>query len=365
MTKKTLLHRCAGSAIAAALALASTPTLAQQADPASPPPEVVLPVPPVTATPATPNPAPVLISPVQPQSSTGVPVPTTTPTPVQPRIVLPDTVTSSEQVAAPSAADPAGVVTAAESTSSEPARTGVRTSAAPAPAPRQSAPANSETGVAGEAEVLAAPLPAAGPAPRFSVDDGAVVPVEADSSDSYAAIAWLLAGLGAVGFILLGLIVASLRRRTRSRLVERVPPHRPSVARQAPAASPVVTAVPSSEAARPGLPLEPPVRRDDVLDWSRPRVGPAACGLATAGAAVPLPRRKPATVAERTTLIDRLAGAQPDRANPFRAPKARRRRARLIVQSLDREFRNGSRIDLSQYPANWPHLARRAERGVA
>ena len=54
-----------------------------------------------------------------------------------------------------------------------------------------------------------------------------------------------------------------------------------------------------------------------------------------------------------------MIDAKPDRANPFTDRKARMRRARLILQSLGRKF-DGARpwIDLSDYPENWPELAR-------
>ena len=81
-------------------------------------------------------------------------------------------------------------------------------------------------------------------------------------------------------------------------------------------------------------------------------------GLAHAGAAVPLPRERLATAAERRALIARMVDASPDRANPFRTRKARLHRAKLIEQSIGRQFPGGkSRIDLSQYPMNWPELA--------
>lgn len=81
-------------------------------------------------------------------------------------------------------------------------------------------------------------------------------------------------------------------------------------------------------------------------------------GLAHAGAAVTLPHDRLATAAERRALINRMVDASPDRANPFRTRKARLHRAKLIEQSIGRQFPGGkSRIDLSQYPMNWPELA--------
>lgn len=80
--------------------------------------------------------------------------------------------------------------------------------------------------------------------------------------------------------------------------------------------------------------------------------------VANAGAAVALPRERLATAQERRALIERMAAAKPDRANPFRSHKARLHRAKLIEQSIGRSFPGGkSRIDLSQYPLNWPELS--------
>ncbi len=74
---------------------------------------------------------------------------------------------------------------------------------------------------------------------------------------------------------------------------------------------------------------------------------------------VVLPREMPATFAERDKLLRQLVAAKPDRANPFTSPKARARRARLIMQSLGRTFDNVSpRFDLSQYSYRWPNLAK-------
>lgn len=82
--------------------------------------------------------------------------------------------------------------------------------------------------------------------------------------------------------------------------------------------------------------------------------------LPAAGASVPLPARVPEDFAERDALLKRMAAAKPDRANPFTDFRARLKRARLILQSLGRKFTDADPwIDLSQYPNNWPELARR------
>src|SRR5690606_4726323 len=95
----------------------------------------------------------------------------------------------------------------------------------------------------------------------------------------------------------------------------------------------------------------------------RPVVEPlfpaSAGGLPHAGASVALPRRLPDSYEEREALFRRLVDAKPDRANPFTDRKARMKRARLIMQSIGRDFGDARPwIDLSQYPHNWPELAR-------
>jgi hypothetical protein len=82
--------------------------------------------------------------------------------------------------------------------------------------------------------------------------------------------------------------------------------------------------------------------------------------LPHAGASVALPARVPEDYAERDALMKRMISAKPDRANPFTDRGARTRRARLILQSLGRDFgETDPWIDLSQYPNNWPELARK------
>lgn len=78
---------------------------------------------------------------------------------------------------------------------------------------------------------------------------------------------------------------------------------------------------------------------------------------ATDRGAVPLPDELPQTFEERDALLHRMIAAKPDSANPFRSPRARARRARLILQSLGRRFEKVKpRIDLRQYAYHWPAL---------
>ena len=83
----------------------------------------------------------------------------------------------------------------------------------------------------------------------------------------------------------------------------------------------------------------------------------AAPAARSDGAAVELPQEVPPTFEGRTNLLKRMVAARPDRANPFKSPKARLKRARLIMQSIGTSFHDRKpRIDLSQYTNIWPEL---------
>lgn len=69
----------------------------------------------------------------------------------------------------------------------------------------------------------------------------------------------------------------------------------------------------------------PPVQR--AVASPRPTVAYAPTATTTAAVA-------PASPSEREALLDRMVAAAPDAANPFTSRKARRRRARLILQSM-------------------------------
>ena len=75
------------------------------------------------------------------------------------------------------------------------------------------------------------------------------------------------------------------------------------------------------------------------------------------GDPVALPEEMPETFEERDALLKELVAAQPDKANPFTSTRARARRAKLIMQSLGRDFTSRKpRIDLSEYTNRWPAL---------
>jgi hypothetical protein len=289
---------CAGAAIAAALALSSAPLLAQVAE--APPPAAPDPVLTIPATPA-PSPA--------------------QPTPPQSTIVLP---TDLPQAAPPEA----------EAVAPEPApRAAAR---AERPVPRAVAPVaapDPEPVAAAEDLAPIAAEPIVEPAAPVATAEP-VATIDQPGSDNTQFWVAVLAGLAAIALAIWGFIAIGRRKpadRKAALMIERpiVKPREPVAAEPTPSVSPLHAPAPS---------------------------------MAHTGAAVPLPGGVPATFEERDALIKRMIAAKPDRANPFTSPIQRRKRAKLILQSIGRDFGDQEPwIDLSQYPQNWPDLAARKQ----
>ncbi|HEX7752755.1 MAG TPA: hypothetical protein VF440_10170, partial [Novosphingobium sp.] len=70
--------------------------------------------------------------------------------------------------------------------------------------------------------------------------------------------------------------------------------------------------------------------------------------LANADAAFAMPAGPVPTGAAREALLDRMVAAEPDAANPFTTPKARRRRARLLLQQREAALSRDART-----PFDW------------
>lgn len=304
MTQMHITLRTAPAAIAAVLALSGLPAHAQDAAPT-----IILPD--VSAIPEVPAPEPVSSPVVQ-----AVPV---SPEPAE---------------AAP--------VAAASAPAAERPRVAARTPAAPVPA----AP------VPVAAAPVAAVVDPVPPAPVETVEP--IQPVAALPADAAAAaaeddgvIAPLLGTAAAIGLGLLGL--AALRRRKSREAAEAVPVIvKPRLADPAPLADPAIAAVTEVPHATVSD-IRPPARMEQPHGI-----------LPNSGAAVALPQVAPTDYEERTALLRRMVNARPDRANPFVHRKARMRRARLILQSLGHDFADRDPlIDLSDYPQNWPLVARR------
>lgn len=303
MNKKTYLARCAPIAIAAMAALPATPALAQDA--ATPAPVIVLPEP-VVAT-AAPAPAPVVID-----------IPT----------LAPEAVTAAEE---PNAT----TTTRATTTEAAPVRATRsiprRASAASTPESSSQSMAASEASIApapvDPAMIEGAPIEAAPAQPTIAET---VAPIQDNSSEA------LLLGLfGALGIGGIGLALLRSRRRHKAEpeLIER----------------PVVTRQP--------LPAAPVMARDGRSQRNTPVYSTPGATVPAHGAAVALPIGLPSSFEERDSLLRDMIAAKPDKANPFRSRGARAKRARLILQSLGRDFGNRKpRIDLSQYTNVWPAL---------
>ena len=262
---------------------------------------------------------------------------------VAPTIVLPDVSTITE---APAPEVVSAPVVQAVPVAPEPAE------AAPVAVPAAAAerPRVATRSIAAPVAAAIDPVPL--PAPTEAVEaiqPEATVPVDAGTveTDDDGAIAPLLGGAAAIGLGLLGL--AAFRRRKTRAAAEAVPMVvKPRVADPAPLADPAIAAVTEV----------PHATVSDIRPAARFEQPQGA--LPNRGAAVALPQVVPTDYEERTALLRRMVEARPDRANPFVHRKARMRRARLILQSLGYDFADlDPLIDLSDYPQNWPLVARR------
>lgn len=322
MMKTHNISLSSGSVIATALLLGASPGFAQSAETlVSPFPEVAAPAPLPEASPTSTTASPVMIS-----SPVVQPIPESENEPV-----VEEAADATATAAAPAAA------TATARTSTPRQATTAPVAAAPAPAP-DLAP--------DPVEVV--PIDVTEPA---AVVEEPVAPV---GNDELVRDLWPIAlgGLAVLGLAIWG-FVAIGRRKPVQRRVE-------TVARPAPRpierpSQPVLAASPA--VAEP-VPM-PPASSELVATWSRPAARFPSAGMAHSGAGVSLPRSVPATFEERDALLKRMVAAKPDRANPFVGYKARMKRARLILQSLGRDFSETEPwIDLGQYSANWPELSR-------
>lgn len=320
MTKTSHSTRPAGVALAAALALASTPALAQFApDP--------------LGAPAAPAPEPVIVVP-------DIPPPVASPAPtVSVPVIVPEAVP---------AAAPQPRTTAAAPTRRAPAASAAPAPAAPVAAPRAVEPAPIEDAAPIAPAVDVAPVVAetTAPAARPANDNTGLI--------AFIAGALIVIGLAIWGFVALG------RRKLPAQRVATPVAARPLAERPrpqpVPAARPEAPVVATPAAPEPIVPPQPAIARQPVV------VAGSAGGLAHAGASVALPRKAPESYAEREALLKRMIEAKPDRANPFKDRGARAKRARLILASLGQDFSDREPwIDLSQYPNNWPELARRQQ----
>ena len=289
MTNRTHSHRFAGTAIAAVLALGSTPLWAQESAPIGEPPASLA----VPAAPPTIVLPPVPAAPVEPVTAAPV---------VEPVV-------------------PAPVVTR-----SIPRAT--------APVARPAATRAAATPVAQEEQIVATPVDA----PAASTADDEPIAIEQtpmdqplaeetaapadDSSSNILPLAGLLAALGLGG---IGLYAARRRRRQPDEIEPATVAYEP-----APAMAPrAVQPMPTPTFVAPTMALRPAVSQTGQSSarpvWQEPRRADAA------------PASAQASQLNREALLERMVAAPADANNPFTSAKGRRRRARLMLQSMDNQ----------------------------
>ena len=399
MMRTAYLTRCAPIAIAAMAALPSTSAMAQDAPPVAAPtaaqtPVIVLPAPaPTTAAqPARPSTvqsaAPATTANIPPATNTSAPIVIATPpsgdpasqtataqaSSPSPAVAVPTTT----RAAAPVAAQAAEATAAPRARAAASAQQARARSAAPAVEPNQPAaapvaePTMADMAVASEdplmaptGDALAAPMAAEAPMPEAA----ATAPVEDGSSQAL----WL-ALAGALGLGVIGAGIAfNRRRRTRvltlggeqqTTLVDTPPMPRQQPAAMSPAPQTEPQVAPEPLAYEPGYTQQAEgavTTHAEIFDTTaRMAIAtPASKPVATrpSQGAVVLPQEVPESFEERDALLKQMVAARPDKANPFRSGKARARRARLIMQSIEESFeKRKPRIDLSQYTEIWPAL---------
>ena len=274
MTNRNLSHRLAGTAIAGFLALSSTSILAQEA----PAPAETM-----TAAPAA-QPAPTIVL---------------APVAVQPAPVSEAAPAVQAATASRAAAPRALARTATDRPVAAPVS---RTApAAPTPVAREvTAPVADTAPIAPISGTDALPADLAGPSLATAE------PASNDNSNDL-----LLAGLaGALGLGAIGLFAATRRRRSEPEN---------SVVEYEPVSEP---AEPVAEAPQRYATLAAPAFTP-LAAWSEPRVPQAQSSDSSA------------PNLNRAALIDRMVAAEPDANNPFTTAKARRHRARLMLQSME------------------------------
>lgn len=311
MQYKPTRSLCATVAIAATLALGSTTGFAQEAapvvsvPPAAPAPAITAP-PPVSAAPTVAIP-PVTVQPTAPQPEAAAAEPAPAPARAEP---APRQAAAAPAAGAPAAATPADTAPAVPA-------------AVPPESALQTPLDTAELDTAEPAPVIQAPAPAA------EADTGGLTGEEVGFLALLAAI-----GLGGIAFLVMG-----MRRRRRTASEVEVHDYTPE---------PAVTGL-----QQPVVMTETPVRANPVYDVADHPAQPAmASPTMTAPRSAPTEAfamgSGPFPTDDRQHLIDRMVAAEPDEANPFTSRKARRRRARLLLQARE----NGQPGDAAK-PFDW------------
>lgn len=325
MTKHTLSAHSALTAIAAGLALASTPALAQTTDPA-PADAASAPIVVPSAQPAPAAPGPVTsialpqIAPAPPAATPAAPATASAP-------LLPE-VAAQRSVRA----EPAPVRHAAPA-DSRTAQNEVRATPVTRPAPAtpvapKVAPAPAQPPVTARGADAALPsVPLIDPATLKQDARPAPLPVQNANEPSGEQAVWVVGGAGAALLIGLGALVF-LRRRSRSQTRHD----------DTPIVAPVVAREPEPLFATPGFSITPPAPVSPAAapaGVAMPADEPAVAELAEAS---PVPATSPASSAavltrgEHSEELEAMVAQAPTPDNPFLTRGKRLRRAEFILQ---------------------------------
>ena len=289
-------------AIAAVLALGTTPAAAQEA-------------------------APSLALPQAGASTTSAPPPVVTPPPVSsaPTIAQPGpaTPTLSLPVDVPAAANANNDrLEGRQAASTAPVRRDATRSQNPQATPAVPAVATAASAAPAPASAPVAPSAAAAPASSPEAPVAAAVPPVPTSDTSRFGLAAAAAGLlAALGLGLAGFAAARSRRRKSAAMTD-----------AAPDVTPIVTAPPVQ-----------PVRFPEGLRQTAERRAPAVPVVGQTAERFVIPAGPVPTGAARQDLVERMAAAAPDGENPFTSLKSRRKRARLILQAREAGLRADAR----------------------
>ena len=278
MTNRIHRSSCAFHAIAASLALCSTPLLAQEVSPAAPPAAAA-------------DPAPVIVLPAQPAAAPSA---------------------AAVQSVAPAPADTPAVNASNDQQARTKARNAPVARATAAPRVVRASPVVAIPAIAvakpvsiAQLPITAAPSPIT-PAPDQAEPAVAPQPVAAQTSDNGSLLG--LGALAALGIAGLGAFAARRRRRIVTE----------------DEAMPIIDPIDSDATAL--VVTAPDYATYDLAETAEV----ASRGMTIPDGPVP-------TGEARQRLIDRMVAAAPDSTNPFTSAKGRRRRARLILQARENE----------------------------
>ncbi|MBB3991254.1 hypothetical protein [Croceicoccus naphthovorans] len=314
--------------------MAATPSIAQEASQL--PQDIVVPTVPQTTVP--------LVVASEPATTTTQP------------IVIPNVAATSEPMVEPIAEPEPVAETAPAATSTSRSTTTRRVGpVAPAdPSPISADNIIAETSAAdvpliddGEGAEASAALPTS--------DVATPAPITTGNEGSKANADLVMAGgAAALGFGFIGLLMAgSARRRRRNRAgtvaaAQTEPVGRLFEPKDRAVKSATVASVPASENVRETAPVRTAAIPEGGLSWSSKWNDQGYVNASPTLAAAPA-AALPKDAEGRRRLIDRLTYAQPDETIPFHSPKARRRRARLIVQTLRQKMREQPNLDFGRF----------------